>query len=89
MYNRTVTNIENTGGGGGGGGGGGAVHTCNSWFSKGLRNEFETAAVNEPSVFDPLKFYYCYGTNFMNKRQCRSRSDNNVDLDQTAPQEQV
>ena len=27
------------------------------FFSKGLRNEFETAPVNEPSVFEPLKFY--------------------------------
>ena len=26
-------------------------------FSKGLKNEFETAAVNESSVFEPLKFY--------------------------------
>ena len=26
-------------------------------FSKGLRNEFEIAMVNEPSVFEPLKFY--------------------------------
>ena len=26
-------------------------------FSKGLKNEFETAVVNEPSEFDPLKFY--------------------------------
>ena len=25
--------------------------------SKGLENEFETAMVNEPSVFEPLKFY--------------------------------
>ena len=25
--------------------------------SKGLMNEFETAEVNEPSVFEPLKFY--------------------------------
>ena len=25
--------------------------------SKGLENEFETAVVNEPSVFEPLKFY--------------------------------
>ena len=24
-------------------------------FSKGLKNEFETAAVNEPSVFESLK----------------------------------
>ena len=31
---------------------------CNYWiFSKGLKNEFETAVVNEPSVFEPLKFY--------------------------------
>ena len=27
------------------------------FFSKGLRNEFETVVVNEPSVFEPLKFY--------------------------------
>ena len=27
------------------------------FFSKGLMNEFETALVNEPSVFEPLKFY--------------------------------
>ena len=26
-------------------------------FSYGLNNEFETAVVNEPSVFEPLKFY--------------------------------
>ena len=26
-------------------------------FSKGLKNKFETAIVNEPSVFEPLKFY--------------------------------
>ena len=26
-------------------------------FSKGPKNEFETAVVNEPSVFEPLKFY--------------------------------
>ena len=26
-------------------------------FSKGLKNQFETAVVNEPSVFEPLKFY--------------------------------
>ena len=25
--------------------------------SKGLKNEFETAMVNVPSVFEPLKFY--------------------------------
>ena len=26
-------------------------------FSKGLKKEFETAVVNEPSVFEPSKFY--------------------------------
>ena len=26
-------------------------------FSKGLQNELETAMVNKPSVFEPLKFY--------------------------------
>ena len=31
---------------------------CNNGiWSKGLKNEFETAVVNEPSVFEPLKFY--------------------------------
>ena len=30
--------------------------------SKGLKNEFETAVVNEPSVFEPLKFYCIYVT---------------------------
>ena len=26
-------------------------------FPKGLKNEFETDVVNDPSVFEPLKFY--------------------------------
>ena len=26
-------------------------------FAKGLKNGFETAVVNEPSVFEPLKFF--------------------------------
>ena len=30
------------------------------FFSKGLKNEFETAVVNEPSVFEPLRFYCTY-----------------------------
>ena len=31
---------------------------CNYGISsKGLKKEFETAVVNEPSVFEPLKFY--------------------------------
>ena len=27
------------------------------FFSKGLKDKFKTAMVNEPSVFEPLKFY--------------------------------
>ena len=27
------------------------------FFSRGLKNDFEITAVNEPSVFEPLKFY--------------------------------
>ena len=30
------------------------------YFSRGLKNEFETAVVNEPSVFEPLKVYCIY-----------------------------
>ena len=34
--------------------------TLQLWdFSEGLKNEFETAMVNEPSVLEPLEFY-CY-----------------------------
>ena len=29
-------------------------------FSYGLKNEFETAVVTEPSVLEPLKFYCIY-----------------------------
>ena len=31
-------------------------------FFKGLKNEFETAVVDEPSVFEPLKFCCIYST---------------------------
>ena len=31
-------------------------------FSKGFKNEFETAGVNEPSGFEPLKFYCMFKT---------------------------
>ena len=34
-------------------------------FSKGLMNEFETAVVNEPSVFEPLKVYCIYSYAFL------------------------
>ena len=30
------------------------------FFSKELKNEFETAVINEPSVFEPLKVYCIY-----------------------------
>ena len=38
-------------------------------FSKGLKNEFETARVNEPSGFEPLKFYCKYLCADGNKRR--------------------
>ena len=38
--------------------------------SKGLKKEFETAVVNEPSVFEPLKFYCIIFFSLMNT-QCR------------------
>ena len=31
--------------------------TCSLICFKGLKDKFETAVVNEPSVFEPLKFY--------------------------------
>ena len=33
------------------------------FFSNGLKNEFEIAVVNEPSVFEPLKVYCIYKGN--------------------------
>ena len=35
-------------------------------FSKGLKNEFNTAVVSEPSVFESLKVYYIFITKFAN-----------------------
>ena len=32
-------------------------YAVTGFFSKGIKKEFETAVVNEPSVFDPFKFY--------------------------------
>ena len=37
------------------------------FFSKGLKNEFETAVVNETSVFEPLKFYCTYDKNCLDQ----------------------
>ena len=33
------------------------------FFFKGLKDKFERAVVNEPSVFEPLKFYCMLHTN--------------------------
>ena len=33
-------------------------------FNKGLKNEFKTVVVNEPSVFEPLKFYCTFTSIF-------------------------
>ena len=38
-----------------------------SIFPKGLKNEFETAVVNEPSGFEPLKFY-CTKIKLLNEK---------------------
>ena len=38
-------------------------------FSKGLQNVFETAVVNEPSVFEPLKFYCIISLPLSSKRR--------------------
>ena len=32
-------------------------YAATGFFSKGIKNKFEIAMVNEPSVFEPLKFY--------------------------------
>ena len=40
------------------------------FFSKGLKNEFETAVVNEPSVFEPLKFFCIYNLKNVKHASC-------------------
>ena len=35
----------------------GIIMSAAMGFSKGFKDEFEIAVVNEPSVFEPLKFY--------------------------------
>ena len=37
------------------------------FFTKGLKNEFEIDVVNEPSVFEPLKFYCTSMSDFRGK----------------------
>ena len=39
-------------------------------YSEGLKKEFETAVVNEPSVFEPLKFYCTLQHNYVPKCCC-------------------
>ena len=34
------------------------ISAAMGFFSKGFEKEFETAVVNEPSVFEPMKFYW-------------------------------
>ena len=45
------------------------------FFSKGLKNEFETTVVNEPSVFEPLKFYCKYN---ILERAIKTKQYNNL-----------
>ena len=40
------------------------------FFSEELKNEFETAVVNEPSVFEPSKFYCIYHFTVISVRKC-------------------
>ena len=46
-------------------------------FSKELKNEFETAVINEPSVFEPLKVY-CICLIYPTERDIYSRKDTNI-----------
>ena len=46
--------------------------------SKGLKKEFETAVVNEPSVFEPLKFYYTMSPRFSLKGKCANCSSSGL-----------
>ena len=48
------------------------------FFSKGLKNEFETAVVNEPSVFEPLKFY-CINATKWTFHHCIHSADSCID----------
>ena len=47
------------------------------FFFKGLTNEFEIAVENEPSVFEPLKFYCKTKTEIRDSYKCQLRK---VDL---------
>ena len=47
-------------------------------FSKGLKNEFETAVVDEPSVFEPLKFYCIKTFTFINGKHLHKLAKRNI-----------
>ena len=44
------------------------------FFPKGLKNDFEPAVVNEPSVFEPLKFYCIILTHAVLESCCKYAS---------------
>ena len=50
------------------------------FFSKGLKNNFETAVVNEPSVFEPLKFDCIHFTLYNIPENEQNLYDSNVNL---------
>ena len=52
------------------------------FVSKGLKKEFETAVVNEPSVFEPLKFYCTFIRN-KNKHKHMMRKTRNISMQNT------
>ena len=47
--------------------------TAQVFFSLGLKNEFETAVVNEPSVFEPLKFYCIFHNETLPNKEVLTR----------------
>ena len=48
-------------------------------FPQGLKNEFETAVVNEPSVFEPMKFY----CTLLNQKYGKTDLEHSVGQDKT------
>ena len=49
------------------------------FYSKGFKNEFETAMVNEPLVFEPLKFY-CILDSTLTENNSLSKKEQNAFL---------
>ena len=52
------------------------------FFSKGLKDKFERVVVNEPSVFEPLKFY-CMRVHYANQES--KQKGNDQELIQSQP----